>query len=372
MDNTAEPFRPSSSASSQLSFDRPSSRMSGHFNPGSNLSIHAPSNAGAGASASGRSNGLPSPSSDLRHLDPSPQQYNQPLSPSYSNQQYQYQQREQYQPHQQQGGEQRPSLSTSGEIAGGDHRAEHSSQQSSGLERERAQPSYHPDHYPGRQNDRYNDRADQQQQQHRQSSPHPPHALHIEPPSPRSSFPSALSSAPSPAPSSATTQSSNFSVQTNPFETAPPPSSLSSGYPPASKPFSPPSNQSSLPSAAQSAFHSVHSVHSIQQQQHHQQQQQQRPSSTGPQLPEQVPFTPQPGFPAVPTLGGYPTGHGNDSASGSAGQLRAPAQTPLGGEKRSIWLGDLETWMNEAYLRQMCSLMGWDIVSIKVSYHLFR
>lgn len=92
-------------------------------------------------------------------------------------------------------------------------------------------------------------------------------------------------------------------------------------------------------------------------------------------------------------LGGYPTGDGSSSAplagtlspanpsaatdadsardrtrtassTGTVGSLGVGRET---GEKRTLWLGDLENWMDEAYLRSMASLMGWDIVAIKVS-----
>jgi hypothetical protein len=71
-------------------------------------------------------------------------------------------------------------------------------------------------------------------------------------------------------------------------------------------------------------------------------------------------FVPMPGFPAVGDLGGYPTGDGasKERAISSPG---APGLTiGMGGagresgEKRTLWLGDLEGWMDEAYLRQMC------------------
>lgn len=75
-------------------------------------------------------------------------------------------------------------------------------------------------------------------------------------------------------------------------------------------------------------------------------------------------FVPMPGFPAVGDLGGYPTGDGasKERAISSPG---APGLTiGMGsagresGEKRTLWLGDLEGWMDEAYLRQMCRYVG--------------
>lgn len=99
-------------------------------------------------------------------------------------------------------------------------------------------------------------------------------------------------------------------------------------------------------------------------------------------------FSPMAGFPAVGSLGGYPTGDGSTngpstlspaaSSNQDADQANrdrtrtASSGAGLGlgretGEKRTLWLGDLEPWMDEAYLRSMASLMGWDIVAIKVS-----
>lgn len=68
-------------------------------------------------------------------------------------------------------------------------------------------------------------------------------------------------------------------------------------------------------------------------------------------------FAPMPGFPAVGDLGGYPTGDGG-SKERPISSPSAPGLTiGMGrdtGEKRALWLGDLEGWMDEAYLRQMC------------------
>ena len=36
--------------------------------------------------------------------------------------------------------------------------------------------------------------------------------------------------------------------------------------------------------------------------------------------------------------------------------------------RSTIWWGDLEPWMDEEYAKQVCSLMGWDPVSIKVPH----
>lgn len=79
-----------------------------------------------------------------------------------------------------------------------------------------------------------------------------------------------------------------------------------------------------------------------------------------------------PGFSAVPTSGSYSMGDGSRAGGASSTPGGAPGSLPIGGtgrepgERRTLWLGDLETWMDEGYLRQMCSLMGWDIVAIKV------
>ncbi|CED83770.1 FOG: RRM domain [Phaffia rhodozyma] len=51
-------------------------------------------------------------------------------------------------------------------------------------------------------------------------------------------------------------------------------------------------------------------------------------------------------------------------ASGSAAS--SPSLTKEPSEKRTLWLGQLESWMDEAYLRSMGASLGWDVVSIKL------
>ena len=36
--------------------------------------------------------------------------------------------------------------------------------------------------------------------------------------------------------------------------------------------------------------------------------------------------------------------------------------------RSTLWWGDLEAWMDEAYAQQVCTLMGWDPVNIKVPH----
>ena len=53
-------------------------------------------------------------------------------------------------------------------------------------------------------------------------------------------------------------------------------------------------------------------------------------------------------------------------------QAQAPNQLHISlnslASRSTIWWGDLEPWMDEEYAKQVCSLMGWDPVSIKVPH----
>lgn len=68
----------------------------------------------------------------------------------------------------------------------------------------------------------------------------------------------------------------------------------------------------------------------------------------------------------------YPSSSPNDRDSIYLRQAQAPNQlhfSPNSLTSRStIWWGDLEPWMDEEYAKQVCSLMGWDPVSIKVPH----
>ena len=44
----------------------------------------------------------------------------------------------------------------------------------------------------------------------------------------------------------------------------------------------------------------------------------------------------------------------------------APSPSTATSARSTLWWGDLEPWMDEEYAKQVCTLMGWDPVSIKV------
>ena len=63
----------------------------------------------------------------------------------------------------------------------------------------------------------------------------------------------------------------------------------------------------------------------------------------------------------------YPSSSPNDRDGIYVRQAQAPNQLHNSLASRStIWWGDLEPWMDEEYAKQVCNLMGWDPVSIKV------
>ena len=68
----------------------------------------------------------------------------------------------------------------------------------------------------------------------------------------------------------------------------------------------------------------------------------------------------------------YPSSSPNDREGIYLRQAQAPNRlhsSPKSLASRlTIWWGDLEPWMDEEYAKQVCSLMGWDPVSIKVPH----
>ncbi|CCM03364.1 uncharacterized protein FIBRA_05493 [Fibroporia radiculosa] len=44
----------------------------------------------------------------------------------------------------------------------------------------------------------------------------------------------------------------------------------------------------------------------------------------------------------------------------------AQSQSPTNSSRSTLWWGELEPWMDEEYAKQVCNLMGWDPVNIKV------
>ncbi|KAH6914611.1 RNA-binding protein Csx1 [Coprinopsis sp. MPI-PUGE-AT-0042] len=59
--------------------------------------------------------------------------------------------------------------------------------------------------------------------------------------------------------------------------------------------------------------------------------------------------------------------HGQSTARGNS----PPSLLPVSNSSTSrstLWWGDLEAWMDEAYAQQVCTLMGWDPVNIKVPH----
>lgn len=43
-----------------------------------------------------------------------------------------------------------------------------------------------------------------------------------------------------------------------------------------------------------------------------------------------------------------------------------PTSPSISSSRSSVWWGDLEPWMDEEYAKQVCTLMGWDPVSVRV------
>lgn len=68
----------------------------------------------------------------------------------------------------------------------------------------------------------------------------------------------------------------------------------------------------------------------------------------------------------------YPSSSPNDRDGIYLRQAQAPnhlhSSTNTLASRSTIWWGDLEPWMDEEYAKQVCSLMGWDPVSIKVPH----
>ncbi|BGP29610.1 hypothetical protein JCM10296v2_001349 [Rhodotorula toruloides] len=44
-----------------------------------------------------------------------------------------------------------------------------------------------------------------------------------------------------------------------------------------------------------------------------------------------------------------------------------PESGPAGSKGATLHLGDLDVWMDEAYVRECCAMMGWDVVNVKMS-----
>ena len=69
----------------------------------------------------------------------------------------------------------------------------------------------------------------------------------------------------------------------------------------------------------------------------------------------------------------FPRPHPQQSASPLSVQL-PPAQpqslpspnNPTPSPRTTLWWGELEPWMDEEYAKQVCNLMGWDPISVKV------
>lgn len=68
----------------------------------------------------------------------------------------------------------------------------------------------------------------------------------------------------------------------------------------------------------------------------------------------------------------YPSSSPNDRDGIYLRQAQSPNQLHFFqnslASRSTIWWGDLEPWMDEEYAKQVCSLMGWDPVSIKVPH----
>ncbi|KAK4685177.1 hypothetical protein P7C73_g4985, partial [Tremellales sp. Uapishka_1] len=68
--------------------------------------------------------------------------------------------------------------------------------------------------------------------------------------------------------------------------------------------------------------------------------------------------------------GGSTSSHGrNASESESIGVglgLVGHGTAPDRESRRTLWIGDLDGWMDEAYLRQTCAILRWDVVQIKL------
>ena len=68
----------------------------------------------------------------------------------------------------------------------------------------------------------------------------------------------------------------------------------------------------------------------------------------------------------------YPPSSPNDRDGIYLRQAQSPNQLHFFqnslASRSTIWWGDLEPWMDEEYAKQVCSLMGWDPVSIKVPH----
>ncbi|KLO08447.1 hypothetical protein SCHPADRAFT_893876 [Schizopora paradoxa] len=59
------------------------------------------------------------------------------------------------------------------------------------------------------------------------------------------------------------------------------------------------------------------------------------------------------------------------SRGDSTGYSPAPSQSPVyskSSSRSTLWWGELEPWMDEEYAKQVCSLMGWDSVTVKIPH----
>lgn len=59
------------------------------------------------------------------------------------------------------------------------------------------------------------------------------------------------------------------------------------------------------------------------------------------------------------------------SRGDTTGYPSAPSQSPVHSKSTSrstLWWGELEPWMDEEYAKQVCSLMGWDSVTVKIPH----
>ncbi|TFK24731.1 hypothetical protein FA15DRAFT_655707 [Coprinopsis marcescibilis] len=68
-----------------------------------------------------------------------------------------------------------------------------------------------------------------------------------------------------------------------------------------------------------------------------------------------------------PTHSEHPPRHQHSPPRNTASAALLPVSTS-NTSRSTLWWGDLEAWMDEEYARQVCTLMGWDPVNIKVPH----
>lgn len=53
-------------------------------------------------------------------------------------------------------------------------------------------------------------------------------------------------------------------------------------------------------------------------------------------------------------------------ANNAVRNILHPSSPSISSSRSSVWWGDLEPWMDEEYAKQVCTLMGWDPVNVRV------